>query len=293
MSFTDYGRYDALGLAELVRNREVSASELLEEAIIWADKLNPALNAIVTRIDEPARAAAKAGLPQGPFTGVPFLVKDLGPELSGVPMHMGSRALDGYVPKRDSELFRRYKAAGLNIFGKTNTPEFGNAAYTEPVLFGPCRNPWDTSRTPGGSSGGSAAATAAGIVPMAHGNDGGGSLRIPASCTGLFGLKPSRGRQPGDAEIPDLLGALVCDHVMSRSVRDSAAMLDLSHGGDPGLLVGRAGTGGVLPRLGGSRSRKVAHRLGDEPHVRQGNRPRMRDRAKRRRQTPGEPGAYG
>jgi Asp-tRNA(Asn)/Glu-tRNA(Gln) amidotransferase A subunit family amidase len=142
------------------------------------------------------------------------------------------------MPARDSELFRRYKAAGLNIFGKTNTPEFGNSAYTEPVLFGPCRNPWDVSRTPGGSSGGSAAATAAGIVPMAHGNDGGGSLRIPASCTGLFGLKPSRGRMPGDAEIPDLLGALVCDHVMSRSVRDSAAMLDLSHGGDTGLLWG-------------------------------------------------------
>jgi len=238
MAFSDYERFDATGLAELIKKREIGAAELLEEAIARTDKRNPALNAIVTRLDETARAAAKSGLPQGPFTGVPFLVKDLGPALAGAPMHMGSRALRGYVPKQDSELFRRYKAAGLNVFGKTNTPEFGNSAYTEPVLFGPCRNPWDTSRTPGGSSGGSAAATAAGIVPMAHGNDGGGSLRIPASCTGLFGLKPSRGRMPGDADVPDLLGALVCDHVMSRSVRDSAAMLDLSHGIDTGLLWG-------------------------------------------------------
>ena len=238
MGFAEYERFDALGLAELVRTGKVGAAELLDEAIARADRLNPALNAIITRMDDAARAAARAGLPQGPFAGVPFLVKDLGPALAGVPMHMGSRALRGYVPTRDSELFRRYKAAGLNIFGKTNTPEFGNSAYTEPVAFGPCRNPWNTSRTPGGSSGGSAAAIAAGIVPMAHGNDGGGSLRIPASCTGLFGLKPSRGRMPGDAEIPDLLGALVCDHVMSRSVRDSAAMLDLGHGGDTGLLWG-------------------------------------------------------
>jgi Asp-tRNA(Asn)/Glu-tRNA(Gln) amidotransferase A subunit family amidase len=238
MGFADYERFDALGWAELVRKRETNAGELLEEAIARADRLNPALNAIITRLDETARAAVKAGLPDGPFSGVPFLVKDLGPALAGAPMHMGSRSLEGYVPGRDSELFRRYKEAGLNIFGKTNTPEFGNSAYTEPVRFGPCRNPWDTGRTPGGSSGGSAASVAAGIVPMAHGNDGGGSLRIPASCCGLFGLKPSRGRQPGDAEVPDLIGALVSDHVMSRSVRDSAAMLDLSHGSDAGLLWG-------------------------------------------------------
>ena len=236
MAFTEYDRHDALGLAELVKKRQVSAAELLEEAITRADRLNPALNAIITRIDETARTAAKNGLPDGPFGGVPFLVKDLGPYLAGVPMQMGSRALKGFVPSRDSELIRRFKSSGLNIFGKTNTPEFGNAAYTEPVAFGPCRNPWDTKRTPGGSSGGSAAAVAAGIVPMAHGNDGGGSLRIPASCAGLFGMKPSRGRLPGDAEIPDLLGALVVDGVMSRSVRDSAAALDVIRGVDTGLL---------------------------------------------------------
>ncbi len=236
MAFDDYERFDALGLAELVRKGQVTASELLEESIARADRINPALNAIITRIDDRARAAAKAGLGDGSFAGVPFLMKDLGPLLAGVPMWMGSRALKGYVPDRDSELTRRFKAAGLNIFGKTNTPEFGNSAYTEPVAFGPCRNPWDLGRTPGGSSGGSAAAVAAGIVPMAHGNDGGGSLRIPASCTGLFGLKPSRGRQPGDAEIPALFGALSIDGVMSRSVRDSAAALDATRGADGGAL---------------------------------------------------------
>ncbi len=238
MGFSAYDRHDGLGLAELVRKKQISAAELLDEAISRADRLNPALNAIITRIDDTARSAAKSGLPDGPFAGVPFLVKDLGPLLAGVPMQMGSRSMKGYMPNRDSELTRRFKATGLNIFGKTNTPEFGNAAYTEPVAFGPCRNPWDTNRTPGGSSGGSAAAVAAGIVPMAHGNDGGGSLRIPASCCGLFGLKPSRGRQPGDAEVPDLLGALAIDGVISRSVRDSAAALDATHGADPGLLWG-------------------------------------------------------
>ncbi|HEY1721088.1 MAG TPA: amidase family protein [Magnetospirillaceae bacterium] len=236
MAFSEYEQHDALGLAELVRKRQVSASELLDEAIARADRLNPALNAIITRIDDTARTAAKNGLPDGPFSGVPFLLKDLGPYLAGVPMQMGSRALKGFVPNRDSELTRRFKASGLNIFGKTNTPEFGNSGYTEPVAFGPARNPWDTTRTPGGSSGGSAAAVAAGIVPMAHGNDGGGSLRIPASCAGLFGMKASRGRTPGDAEIPDLLGALVVDGVMSRSVRDSAAALDVLRGVDTGLL---------------------------------------------------------
>jgi Asp-tRNA(Asn)/Glu-tRNA(Gln) amidotransferase A subunit family amidase len=238
MGFGEYDRYDALGLAELIRGRQIGAGEVLDEALSRADRLNPALNAIILRLDERARTAAKSGLPEGPFTGAPFLVKDLGPLLAGAPMQMGSRALKGFVPDRDSELIRRFKAAGLNIFGKTNTPEFGNAAYTEPVAFGPCRNPWNTGHTPGGSSGGSAAAIAAGIVPMAHGNDGGGSLRIPASCCGLFGLKPSRGRQPGDAETPDLLGALAIDGVISRSVRDSAAALDATRGIDPGLLWG-------------------------------------------------------
>lgn len=223
MAFAEYAHYDALGLANLVRGRQVQASELLEEAIARTQRVNPQLNALICARFEQARDDAEKGLPEGPFCGVPFLVKDLGPRLAGVPMRRGSRYFNDYVPQQDDEFFVRAKRAGLNIFGKTSTPEFGLLPYTEPRLFGPCRNPWDPQRTPGGSSGGSAALVAAGVVPMAHGNDMGGSLRIPASCTGLFGFKPSRARV---ARAGGPAGDMNVDLGITRSVRDSAALLD-------------------------------------------------------------------
>lgn len=221
--FQEYDRYDALGLGQLVRDKQVKAEELLDEAISRAERVNPKLNALICKRFEQAREAAASGLPDGPFTGVPFLMKDLGPELAGVPMTSGSRYFRDYVPEADDEYVTRVKAAGFNIFGKTSTPEFGLAPVTEPALFGPCRNPWNTERTTGGSSGGSAAMVASGVVPMAHGNDMGGSIRIPASCNGLFGMKPSRGRTP---TVGGVAGDANADLGISRSVRDSAALLD-------------------------------------------------------------------
>lgn len=232
--FPDYDRYDGLGLAELVKKKEVTATELCEEAISRIDKLNPSLNAVVTRMDELGRATARAALPDGPFAGVPFLLKDLLAAYAGVPLTSGSRALRDYVPAKDSELVTRFKRAGLVVLGKTNTPEFGLMGYTEPELFGPCRNPWNRDHTPGGSSGGSASAVAAGIVPLASGGDGGGSIRIPASCCGLFGLKPTRGRNPMGPVIGESWQGAVSEHVLTRTVRDSAAMLDATQGADAG-----------------------------------------------------------
>jgi len=225
---------DALALADLVRRREVTPSELLEAALARMDAVNPKLNAVVRRMEGEARAAIAAGLPEGPFTGVPFLLKDLMAECAGVPLTCGSRFLTGWVPGRDGELVRRYRRAGLVIAGKTNTPELGITPVTEPALFGPARNPWDLSLTAGGSSGGSAAAVAAGIVPMAHGGDGGGSIRIPAACCGVFGLKPTRGRTPLGPSVGEAWQGLVVEHVLSRSVRDSAAALDATAGPDAG-----------------------------------------------------------
>jgi amidase len=224
--FGGYGDYDAVGLAALVRKKEVSPRELLEEAKERCSRVNPRLNAVIYRIDAAAEQAAAAIDPAQPFAGVPFLAKDIGPALAGAPLTSGSRLLASYTPSEDGELVRRYKRAGLVFFGKTNVPEFGLLPVTEPELYGPCRNPWDLGRTPGGSSGGAAAAVAAGIVPMAHGNDGGGSIRIPASCCGLFGLKPSRGLNPPFSQSPLLTNDFTSDHVLSRSVRDSAAALD-------------------------------------------------------------------
>ena len=224
---------DATAQADLVRRKEVKAVELLDAAIDRIERLNPTLNAVVTPLYDQARAAASDPLPDGPFAGVPFLLKDLGAEYAGAPLRAGSAFLRDYVSPDDSELVRRYKGAGLIILGKTNAPELGLVPTTEPLLFGPTRNPWDTSRTPGGSSGGSAAAVASGMVPAAHGNDGGGSLRIPASCCGLFGLKPTRARLPMSPG-SDIAGALGQDHVLTRSVRDSAALLDATAGPDLG-----------------------------------------------------------
>ncbi len=227
MAVDDFYRLDATAQAELVRERQVNPAELVEAAIARIERFNPALNAVVTPMYEEARQSLKAGVPDGPFAGVPFLLKDLGAPYAGVRATSGSQYLKDFVPSEDSELVKRYKRAGLVTLGKTNTPEFGLLPITEPRLLGPARNPWDTSRTPGGSSGGSAAAVAARMVPAAHGNDGGGSIRIPSSCCGLFGLKPSRGRMPGNYAIASFLGTA---HVITVSVRDSAALLDATAG---------------------------------------------------------------
>ncbi|CAN5367690.1 amidase [soil metagenome] len=230
----DYDRHDALGLAELVRRGDVTPAELLEEAIRRADSRNPRLNAIVHRLDDRARAQIRQPLPDGPFRGVPFLLKDIVHRLAGAPYTCGSAALQDYAPPRSSEVVERYLHAGLVPFGSTNVPEFGLMAVTEPEAYGPTRNPWHLAHTPGGSSGGAAAAVAAGIVPMASGSDGGGSLRIPASCCGLFALKPSRGRVPVGPEHGEIWEGAVCSLALSRSVRDSAALLDAIAGPAPG-----------------------------------------------------------
>jgi amidase len=224
---------DATALAESVRAGQVKPIELVDAAIERIERLNPTLNAVVTPMYDAARRAAQ-GRASGPFAGVPFLLKDLVAACAGARMTWGSRLLRDFVPPWDSELVLRFKRAGLVIVGKTNTPELGLLPTTEPQLFGPCRNPWDLGRTPGGSSGGSAAAVAAGLVPFAHGNDGGGSIRIPASCCGLFGLKPTRGRNPLGPSIGDVMSGLVVEHALTRSVRDSAALLDATAGPDVG-----------------------------------------------------------
>lgn len=224
----DYSSYDALGLAALVRDREASAEELLECAIQRADEVNPQINAIVRPLYERARERAKKPL-HGPFAGVPFLLKDLIQTIAGVETGAGTNFYKGNVPKADSELFRRYEEAGLNTMGKTNVPELGILPVTEPECGKPTRNPWDLSRTCGGSSGGAASAVAAGIVPMAHGGDGGGSIRIPSACAGLFGLKPTRGRTPLGPYSEHWCGFAI-EHVLTRSVRDSAAALDAVDG---------------------------------------------------------------
>ncbi len=231
--FKEYGEYDALGLADLIGTGAVSAREVLDAALAAANARNPQINALIHRFDERAYRQIAQGLPDGPFKGVPFVLKDLLACLAGEPMRMGSRGIS-VIPDYDSELVRRYKASGLNIFAKTNTPEFGLIITTEPKSFGPSHNPHKHGYSTGGSSGGSAAAVAAGIVPMAHGGDGGGSIRFPASWCGVFGLKPSRGRNPlGPDNGEDWQGA-VAEHVLTRSVRDSAAMLDCSSGHEIG-----------------------------------------------------------
>ena len=236
MPFADYGRYDALGLAELVRTGQVSAGELLDEALARTAAINPRINAVIHLMEARARQAIAAGLPEGPFRGVPFLIKDLLAAYAGEPLRCGSRLFREFVPQQDEEITRRYRAAGLVIFGKTNTPELGLTNVTEPELFGPTRNPWNLERTPGGSSGGSAAAVAARIVPAANGSDGGGSIRTPASNCGLVGLKVSRGRVPFGPQGPDPWWGFDSLHALSRTVRDSAALLDATAGDYPQAL---------------------------------------------------------
>jgi amidase len=234
MAFTDYGKYDGLGLAELVRKKKISPAELVEEAIRRIETHNPKLNAVVLPLYERARKAAKGRLPDGPFKGVPFLIKDLMSMLEGVPTSGGNKLWKNIPAKVTTELARRWENSGVIVLGKTNTPEFGLTPYTESETLGPARNPWDTTRTTGGSSGGSGAAVAARMVPLASGGDGGGSIRIPASANGLFGLKPTRGRTPTGPIIGDAWEGFTVEHVLTRSVRDSAAMLDATKGSDVG-----------------------------------------------------------
>jgi len=227
---------DATEQARMVRAGEVSPSELVEEAIERLERLNPELNSVIHPLIEPARDLAVGDIPDGPFRGVPYLVKDLSCYMAGVPVHEGMRALRdaGYVADHDMVMTQRLRRAGFVILGRTNAPELGILPTTEPVAYGPTRNPWEPSRSPGGSSGGSAAAVAAGIVAAAHANDGGGSIRIPASHCGLVGLKPSRARVSLAPDFGDLLYGLVIDLAVTRSVRDAAGILDVMHGPEPG-----------------------------------------------------------
>ncbi len=234
MSFEEYRGYDGMGLAELVRRKEVSASELLELAIARNEQVAPTVNAVVERLYDRARAEAAGPLPDGPFRGVPFLLKDLAVALEGTVTTNGSVFMKDWVMDYTSTLVTRYQRAGMVIFGKTASPEFGGTGTTESTLFGATRNPWNLEHSSGGSSGGASAAVAAGILPVAHASDGGGSIRIPASCCGLFGLKPSRARTPVGPRSLTTVNGMSVQHVISRSVRDSAALLDVTHGPEPG-----------------------------------------------------------
>jgi amidase len=234
MKSDEFVRYDGLDLAELVRRREVSPAEVLEAAVSAVEAGNHEINAVVCRLYDQARAAIAAGLPTGPFTGVPYLLKDLGAHYQGAVTSYGGVLFKDFVVDHDSEITARLKRAGLVIFGKTNTPELGLASSTEPRLFGPTRNPWNLAHSAGGSSGGSAAAVAAGMAPMAHATDGGGSIRIPASACGLFGLKPTRARNPLGPDQGEGWGGASVGHAVTRTVRDSAALLDATSGPDLG-----------------------------------------------------------
>jgi amidase/6-aminohexanoate-cyclic-dimer hydrolase len=232
--FSEFERYDGVALAQLVRQREVSPQELLEASIARVESRSPVVNAVVSRLYDEARAAIKAGLPTGPFAGVPYLLKDLGALYTGAVTSFGSRLFADNRADHDSEITARLKRAGLVIFGKTNTPELGFCPSTEPQLFGATRNPWNLAHSAGGSSGGAAAAVACGMLPMAHATDGGGSIRIPASCCGLFGLKPTRARNPLGPDQGEGWGGASVAHAITRTVRDSAALLDATSGPDVG-----------------------------------------------------------
>ena len=233
MKLTEYMSYDGLGLAELIRNKEVSDEEALACALQMADLLNPKINTIIEIFPEPLAGSHNA---DAPFFGVPFLIKDLGLRAEGVLNEMGSRLAQGIRAQHDTDLMQRFRQAGLRTIGRAATPEFGYCPTTEPLVNGPSRNPWDLARMPGGSSGATAASVAAGIIPLAHANDGGGSIRIPASCCGLVGLKPTRGRVPSGPDSGEPLSGLAVEFAVTRTVRDAAALLDAVKGpgiGDP------------------------------------------------------------
>lgn len=234
ISLDEYARYDALGLAELIAKKQLKPEELLTVAYLAIAKVNPAVNAVVQTFPEPAAKAIKAGLKQGPFRGVPLLIKEMTLQAKNVPCNMGSRFAQGFTPTEDSNLMSRFRRAGFVLAGTTSVPEFGCSPTTEPVLYGPTRNPWNITRIAGGSSGGSAAAVASGMVPIAHGGDGAGSIRQPASCTGLVGLKPSRDRIPTGPALSDPLCGMSAEFAFTRTVRDAAALLDAVSGADVG-----------------------------------------------------------
>jgi amidase len=232
MAFKEYGSYDGIGLAELVRNKQVTPGELLDEAIARTAKVDPQINAVVVKHYDYAQRQIDNGLPDGPFTGVPFLLKDLD-ILEGTRTTSGASLFKDNVADHTGTLAQRFLDAGVAIFGKSSSPEFGLMPTTESRLFGPTRNPWNLAHSSGGSSGGAAAAVAARILPVAHASDGGGSIRIPAAASGIFGLKPSRARTPLGPDRGEGWGGFSCGHVVSISVRDSAAMLDAIHGPEP------------------------------------------------------------
>lgn len=234
MKFSEYIQYDGLGLAQLVQQKQVQAHELLELAIARSEAVNPKLNAITIKTFEQAKA--KLDNPTaGPFSGVPFLLKDLHQDYAGIVSSYGSNSLKRkpYVAEQTAEIVKRWENTGVSILGLTNSPEFGIKGITEPDAWGSCHNPWNLQHNTGGSSGGAASAVAAGIVPLAGASDGGGSIRIPASYCGLFGLKPSRGRTPWGPHFSEAMHGAAMQHVLTKSVRDSAAMLDASHGSGP------------------------------------------------------------
>jgi amidase len=233
---TEVWELDAIGQAALVSRREATALELAEAAIARIESQNPHLNCLATPMFDEARAAASRPLPPGPLSGAPYMVKDLGQPCKGVRQTDGSKALAAYLADHDGGLVTRLRKAGLVIVGRATAPEFGNHSTTEAEVFGPTRNPWDLERTAGGSSGGSASAVASRMVPAASASDGAGSIRIPASCCGLFGLKPTRGRISFAPDAGEVLSGLAVEHAVTRSVRDSAALLDATAGqvaGDP------------------------------------------------------------
>jgi amidase len=234
MKFEEYRKHDAISLAALIAKREVSAEEVLEAAIARAEQINPAINAIVHTQYELARRAVAASLPEGPLKGVPYLIKDLGFFETGEPATFGSSLFKDFVADHETAYVTRCKKAGVVFIGRSSSPEFGLNPNTEPRLYGSCHNPWNLEYSAGGSSGGSAAAVSAGILPVAHATDGGGSIRIPAAQCGLFGLKPSRGRVSMAPDAGEGWGGLSAGHVVSRSVRDSALMLDCTAGIEPG-----------------------------------------------------------
>src|SRR3989440_8579162 len=232
IAFNEYGDYDGMGLAELVRKKQVSARELLDEAIARTTRVDPQINAVVVKHYDYAERQIDNGLPDGPFTGVPFLLKDLD-ILQGTRTTSGASIYKDDVADHTGTLAQRFLKAGVTIFGKSSSPEFGLVPTTESRLHGPTRNPWNLEHSSGGSSGGAAAAVAARVLPVAHASDGGGSIGIPASASGVFGLKPSRARNPLGPDRGEGWGGFSCGHVVSISVRDSAVMMDAIHGAEP------------------------------------------------------------